>query len=203
MKTDVYSFEKTVTDTSDINVLAEKAAQYCNLDEKETLKLILLCEELVEMLPNLLLYGKGKLWIEAEEKSFEIHTVVEADELLSGMEREKILKVSKSGKNAAAKGIMNKIKIAAELMMANYALSSGVSGDISYDSPPPEFFEMGSYHDPISRSNEWSLLSYKKKVESSPAEWDELERSIIANVADDVIVGIISGKVEITVKKKF
>ncbi len=203
MKTDVYKFEKAVTGLAGINTLAEKAAQYCGLDEKQTLKLMLLCEELVGMLPNLLIYGKGEFWIEAENKSFEIHSVVEAEDLLSSLDREEILKVSKSGRNAAAVGIMNKIKIAAEVMLANYALSNGVSGDVVYDPAPLDFIEMGAYQDPVGYSSEWSLLSYKKKAENNPAKWDELERSIIAKLADDVTVGIISGKVEITVKKKF
>ena len=49
----------------------------------------------------------------------------------------------------------------------------------------------------------WSLTTYKKKVKANTEGWDELERSIIANLADDVTVGILGGKVMITVKKKF
>ena len=66
MKTDVYRFERALSDIDGINELAEKAAAYSGLDEKQKLKLMLLCEELVEMLPNLLLYGKGEFWIETE-----------------------------------------------------------------------------------------------------------------------------------------
>ncbi len=203
MKTDVYRFERAVSELDGINELAGKAASYCGLDEKQELKLMLLCEELIEMLPNLLIYGKGEFWIETENKSFEIHTVVEADDLLSTFDREEILKVSKSGRNAAAVGIMNKIKVAAEVMLANYALSKGVGGDVTYDSPSLEFLEMGAFNDPIGYSDEWSLLTYKKKAKTQTDDWDELERSVIANLADDVTVGIISGKVEITVKKSF
>ncbi len=203
MKTDVYRFERALSDIDSINVLAEKAAAYSGLDEKQRLKLMLLCEELVEMLPNLLLYGKGEFWIETNGSSFEIHSVVEADDLLSSMDREDILKISSTGKNAAAVGIMNKIKIAAEVMLANYALTSGVSGDVTYDAPPLDFIEMGAYQDPVGYSDEWSLLAYKKKAKTEAAKWDELERSIIANLADDVTVGIIGGKVEITIKKVF
>ena len=203
MKTDIYRFEKTVRDIDVINELAEKAAAYSVLDEKQKLKLMLLCEELVEMLPNLLKYGNGEFWIETEGKSFAIHSVVEADDLLSSLEREDILKVSKSGKNAAAVGIMNKIKIAAEVMLANYALSKGVSGDVVYDAPPLDFVEMGACQDPVGYSDSWSLLSYKKKAKAEAEAWDELERSVIANLADDVTVGIIGGKVEVTIKKDF
>ncbi len=204
MKTDVFAFERNVSSVREITGLAEKAASYCGLDEKQKLKLDLLCEELIEMLPNLLVYGKGEFWIEAENKEFEIHSVVEADDLLSSLDREEILKVSRSGKNAAAVGIVNKIKIAAEIMLANYALSKGISGDVDYESPNLDFVEMGAFQDPVGYSDEWSLMCYKTKAKAKASDdWDELERSIIAKLADDVTVGIINGKVEITVKKKF
>lgn len=203
MKTDVYKFERAVSDLDRITELAEKAAAYSGLAENQKLKLLLLCEELIEMLPNLLIYGKGEFWIEANGKNYEIHSSVEADDLLSSMDREEILKVSKSGKNAAAVGIMNKIKIAAEVMLANYALSKGMNGDVAYDAPMLDFVEMGAYYDPVGYANEWSLLTYKKKASTETEAWDELERSIIANLADDVTVGIIGGKVEIVVKKSF
>ena len=202
MKTDVYKFERAVSDIDGINDLAVKAASYSGLDDEQQLKLMLLCEELVEMLPNLLIYGKGEFWIETEGKNIEIHSVVEADDLLTGADRKEIMKVSKTGKNAAATGIMNKIKIAAEMMLANYALSNGVGSDVEYDSTPLEFYDYG-LSDPFSQQDMWSLTAYKKKVKSDTEDWDELERSIIANLADDVTVGIISGKVEITVKKAF
>ncbi|MBO6231587.1 MAG: hypothetical protein J6O50_13585 [Ruminiclostridium sp.] len=202
MKTDVYKFERSTTDIASINGLAEKAAQYCELDKKQSLKLMLLCEELVEMLPNLLQFGNGEFWIETDKKKVEIHSVVEADDLLTSLVREDILKVSSSGKNSAAKGIMNKIRIAAEVMLANYALTNTAAGTLPYDSSSFGFYDAG-LADPYAGGGVWSLGDYRKSVNSDTEEWDELERSIIANIADDVTVGIIGGKVEITVKKKF
>ncbi|HBI53250.1 MAG TPA: hypothetical protein DDX72_10830 [Ruminococcaceae bacterium] len=202
MKTDVYRFERAVSDLDGITEIAEKAASYSRLDEDQELKLMLLCEELIEMLPNLLLYGKGEFWIETKDKDFEIHSVVEADDLLTGTDRKDILKISKSGKNAAAVGVMSKIKAVAETLLANYALSNGVSGEVEYETDPLEFYDYG-ITDPFAQQDMWSLTTYKKKVKANTEGWDELERSIIANLADDVTVGILGGKVMITVKKKF
>ena len=202
MKTDVYRFERAVSDLDSISVLAGKAAAYCGLDKQQEMRLMLLCEELIEMLPNLLLYGKGEFWIETNDKNVEIHSVVEADDLLTGEDRKEIMKVSSSGKNAAATGIMNKIRIAAEVMLANYALSNGVGGDVEYDTEPLDFYDYG-LTDPFAEQDMWSLTAYKKKVKVDSDDWDELERSIIANLADDVTVGIIGGKVKITIKKNF
>ena len=58
MKTDIYKFEKDTADFDSISGIAVKIAAYNELDKKQELKLTLLCEELVEMLPKLLTYGK-------------------------------------------------------------------------------------------------------------------------------------------------
>ena len=62
---------------------------------------------------------------------------------------------------------------------------------------------MGCYADPTGYSNAWSLSNYRSGTKEETKEWDELEKSIIAKLADDVIVGIIGEKVEIVIKKKF
>ena len=202
MKTDVYKFDKKNIDHSAVNDLAVKTAQYNGLDKKQELKLTLLCEELIEMLPNLLIYGNGKMWIENDDGVYQIHAVVEANKTLSSIDREDILKVSTTGKNAAAVGIVNKIRIAAEVMFSNYADTAGTAGSMLAESHYA-YYNMGVYQDPTVDYQLWSLAAYKNSTRNGTEEWDELERSIIANLADDVTVGIIGGKVEITVKKKF
>ena len=203
MKSDIYTFDRVVDNIDDITAIVSKAAAYNRLGHKQELKLLLLSEELVGMLPNLLMCGKGKFWIENIGNKYELHAVVAADDLLSKADREEILSVSKSGKNEAAVGIVNKIKIAAEMMFANYALSVGAAGDVElgFDQNADEIYRMGAYEDPMGYTDQWSLVNYKKKTKVDTAEWDELEKSIIANMADDVTVGIINSKVEITVKK--
>lgn len=204
MKTDIYKFEKAVTDFDSISEAAAKISAYNSLDKKQELRLTLLCEELVELLPNLLIFGNGEFWIENNGSSYEIHAVVEADDLLTAEDREEILSVSSSGKNAAATGIINKIRIAAETMLASYVDSAGASGvystvpDIDY-----AFYDQGMYADPLGYTNAWSLDRYRTEVKKGSDDWDELEKSVIAKVADDVTVGIIKGKVEIIVTKKF
>ena len=205
MKTDVYRFERAVSELDSINELAEKAAAYSGLDEKQKLRLMLLCEELIEMLPNLLIYGKGEFWIETDGKKFAIHSAVEADDLLTSLDREDILKVSTTGKNAAATGIMNKIRVAAEIMLSNCARSAGTSPTMGLDITDPmyAYYSMGMYRDPVAGIDEWSLSAYRDNVKKGDSEWDELERSIIAKLADEVTVGILGGRVEIVIRKEF
>ena len=90
MKTDVYKFERSVDNIDAITDLVTGAAAYNRLNEKQTLKLQLLSEELVEMLPNLLICGTGKFWIENNGPEYEIHAEVVADDLLSKKDRDEI-----------------------------------------------------------------------------------------------------------------
>ena len=49
----------------------------------------------------------------------------------------------------------------------------------------------------------WSLFNYKTAVEEKEDAYAELERSIVAKLADDIIVGVRGKNVEIIVKKSF
>ena len=52
----------------------------------------------------------------------------------------------------------------------------------------------------------WSMQKYKSEVENQNEDseiLDELEKSIIANIADEVQVGVSNQKVELIVQKKF
>jgi hypothetical protein len=51
----------------------------------------------------------------------------------------------------------------------------------------------------------WSLEQYRNDAKSKKESeaWDELEKSVIASVADDVIVGVKGKRADIIVTKKF
>ena len=56
----------------------------------------------------------------------------------------------------------------------------------------------------------WSMKKYKAAIEneathddSAKEKWDELEKSIIVNIADEVKIFIAGNTVEMTVYKKF
>ena len=51
----------------------------------------------------------------------------------------------------------------------------------------------------------WTLNNYvsQKQESTDTAAWDELEKSIVAKLADDVIVGVRGKNVEIVIKKEF
>jgi len=177
----------------------KKSAVYNDLSAKETLKLTLLAEEMIGMIPNLADGYEGEFWIENTGKKYELHASLNMDEYTLSTD-EKLLSVSKSGKNAAAKGIVGKIRSVIDkmsvpgdaAMFVDYGAYSG--GMIDYD--------LGYAHC-------WSLYQYQNAVagaqdSTEKAEaWDELEKSVITKISDDVIVGIKGRKVDIIVKKAF
>jgi hypothetical protein len=61
------------------------------------------------------------------------------------------------------------------------------------------------YCDAMDYSYYWSLERYRTntKREEKTEAWDELEKSVIASVADDVIIGVKGRHADITIIKKF
>jgi hypothetical protein len=49
----------------------------------------------------------------------------------------------------------------------------------------------------------WTLSKYRDSKKGEAEPWDELEKSIIANLADDVVVSVKGKNVEIVISKKF
>ena len=164
----------------------EKAAAYNKLDQKSSNQLRLMAEELISMLPELLEYAEGDFWIEAQNNKYKLRTSLVPTKAMSSDKREKLLSISTTGKNDAGKGILGKILVAAQLMMIDYAQVSATSGN---------FYEMG---------RSWSLDTYRSYAGKEKGQaWDELEKSIIASISDDVVVRIHEKKVEIIITKQF
>ena len=196
MKFKEYTLKDPQQDHRFIPQEAESAGEYLGLDDRSVLRLRLLAEELICMLPQLLYYGPGKFWIEADEKQIELHLKVMADKI-HDYDVDRILSVSSDGKNAAAKGIIGKIAVAVEKMLGN---NENIADYDSY----------GVWSRGLAgsdRSAFWSLEAYKDAFKDKQTQqeysddWDELEKSIIANVADDVRVGVLGGKIDIIVIK--
>lgn len=196
MRSDTYPLQQFSTDFKAIPEMAEKAAAYNELDKRSAQRLRLLSEELICMLPPLLIYGDGSFWIESEGSRYELHLCVAPKDKVE-YDVDKILSVAKSGKNDAAKGILGKLTVGIEYMLKNRA-------KLAKDDPYGAM-KMGATD--YDEDQIWSLNDYRLGLDAEPEaakeSWDELEKSIIANLADDVTVGIIRNKIHIVVKKDF
>ena len=158
MKSDIYELDRLSSDYRAIPAEAEKVAEYTGLDNKKALRLRLLAEEMICMLPQLLIYGKGKFWIENEGTAYELHLTVTPYDSRE-FDRDKVIDVSTNKRNAAAVGIIGKICDAVEILISDRAKLA--------KEDPYRFFMMGATNiNPISDNMAWSLMSYKNAFDS-------------------------------------
>ena len=74
MKSDVYKINKGETDLGVLLTEAERVSVYNSLNEKESLYLRLLAEELVSMLPSIVESYSGEFWIANNGNDYELCT---------------------------------------------------------------------------------------------------------------------------------
>ena len=194
MKSNVFKIINGQRDLTAIFKESESVAQYNGLTHKQTLQLRLLCEEIDGMLPNLIDDYEGALWIEFENGVCKIKISVEIPQLDSG-KKEELIGIAKNKKNAAATGIVGKIRNSIEdFFMKRETVDSFALAMSSV-----------GYSEGVDYTYLWVLDEYRNSVEKEKqAEaWDELEKSVIACVADDVIVGVKGKQAHITIVKKF
>ena len=207
MKSNICKLNEDLTCLEAVLAEVEKVTKYNALEGKKALRLRLLTEELCGMLPGLTQNFDGEFWTENDGNHYELHVKLQAEDMNLAL-REELLAVSKSKKNAAAKGVMGKIRAVAETMLlvaADPALQELTAGEY-YDYHgfnmgfgyinPPFNVETGYVYS-------WSLFNYKTAVEEKEDEYAELERSIVAKLADDIIVAIRGKNVVIVVEKSF
>lgn len=208
MKSNICKLNKDLTCLEAVLAEVEKVTTYNALEDKKALRLRLLAEELCGMLSGLIENFSGEFWAENDGDNYELHVELKADDMSIDL-RDELISVSKSGKNSAAKGIMGKIRAVAETM-----LLAAFDPDLAPMAAPGEFYDYHGYNMSfgyIAPEMEaelgciytWSLFNYKTAVEDKEHEYAELERSIVAKLADDIIVGVRGKNVEIVVKKSF
>lgn len=179
----------------------EKTAQFNGLSETDALRLRLLAEELTELTAGIVGQYQAMFWIEAEGKDFTLDLQLEME--TGTKEREQLIGISSDHRNAAAKGIMGRLRTMLEDCICNYDETGRYCADNGID-----MADLGNMYSAC-KINEnqlaWSLSGYAKGIsrEDQPEEWDELEKSIVANLADDIRVSILGKKIEIVVKKSF
>ena len=198
MKSNVCKIENGTKDLAAILAESERVAAYNGLTHKQALQLRLLCEEVDGMLPNIIDAFEGDLWIEYENGVCKVNVSIQIPALSAG-KKEELVGVAKNKKNAEAVGIIGKIRSGIEdLFLAHDAV-------LDYSFAAESFHLATGYSEGVDYAYIWSLEQYRNSVskEEQADKWDELEKSVIASVADDVVVGVKGKQVDIIVTKSF
>ena len=201
MKSDVIFVKNSGAGFNEALEQAELVAKFKNLPEKSALHLRLLTEEMMGMMHALTGQKDAKFWIEDQDGVFSLHLQVET--LMTAEKRRQLLAASKSGANSAAKGLTGKLRDLFQRVMEpeNEDFSADMLIGSQYVYSETNFSYMTT-----TAASLWSLRSYQAAAEEDSAkkeQWDELEKSVVARLADDVQIGIAGQNVEMIIIKKF
>ena len=190
MKSEVIKISRNEDNLNKILYETQKTAEYKSLDAKQAVKMRLIAEEFVGMLKELSQDFEGEFWIESENLDFSFIAQIYINEVMDLKTKRRFVEVSSAKKNTT-KGIMGKIRDVVEnLLYPENAMYS--ASFISYQ-----------LETAVLLNDQWTLNRYKDAERDNTEPWDELEKSIIANIADDVSVSVKGNNVEIAIMKNF
>ena len=187
---------------------ADSYAGDAGLDKRDALRLNLLVEETLGMVKAMVNDFYGRLWFSGDDGVCEIH--LEATANMDSDRKQELLSVSSSGRNAAAKGFMgmlgdvissalHNIGRAVDTAYAESALSGNIIAPAGVGNP--NLYDLT----PV-----WTLDQYRANVEKGRLEGDaleqakqDLEKSIVANLADNIVVGVKGDRIELVITKRF
>lgn len=200
MKTDVILVSAKGAQMEKALAQVDKVADYKDLSPKNKLHLRLLTEEMMGMMRSLTGESEGSFWIEDSDSVYRLHLEVVTS--MDSSKREQLLAASSSGKNESARGLMGRLRD---------FFDRGADEDIAAISGPMMMQGMYDYSSTPSLDWEWSMLRYEEALSAQVREnrseakeaWDELEKSVVAHVADDIKVSIRGRRVEMIIEKKF
>ena len=198
MKSNICKINDGVKDLDAILKECEKFAEYNAFEKKQALHLRLLCEEIDGLLPNILGDFAGDFWIEYQDGVCKINVSIEFFDF-SVEKKTELIKIAKNKKNSAVNGIVARIRSAIE----DFFLDGGDVRD--YEMLDNSYFAIENTDGVNYYSIIWNLKQHKKMVQQKKNEddWDELEKSIIASIADDITVGVKGRRANIVIIKKF
>lgn len=175
---------------------------------KTALHIRLLTEELICMVHNIFEGFLGNLWLESNRTDDGVicKICLSGNRVLDPKQEDQLISVSSTGRNEYAKGILGMIREA-------FRVNAQYSADKEYMKgfyAENNWYGMGikkkAAVEDENGENCWSLSNYRDNLsdnrESSAEEIDELERSIIAQLADDVKVWITDETTEVVIVKR-
>ncbi|SFG13861.1 hypothetical protein [Oribacterium sp. WCC10] len=175
------------------------------LDKKKAIHLRLLAEETIGMVSAMTRDFDARFWIEHEADEYRVK--LQVDTIMDKAKKEALLSVSTKGQNVLAKGFMGKIGDIIENSLLSFDESMKLQQEYGV-AIPYDFTGMGVMNDmsTVGMPMVWTLSNYKESLQEASGEdeqvrdmYDELEKSIVASLARDVIVGVKRDRVEMTI----
>ena len=183
----------------------ERTAAHLNFGKKEALRLRLLAEETLGMVQAITGDFEALFWLETlRGKTVELHL-----RAVAGMDYDKkqeLIAASSSGKNEASRGFMGMVRDLFERGMHSFEEVNRMQ--LRYGGAPLAVGTLGAYNmDGMAVvPYTWSLEQFRENLEAERRESeaaeearDELEKSIVASIADDVRVFVEGNRVELTI----
>ena len=207
MKTDVITVYSDLRGREEAMDTAERFAAYNGIKGKEAMHLRLLTEETICMVHGILDDFRADFWLETKQTKYGLLCMIclSADKQANRVQEKQILSVSTSGKNENAKGIGGKIR---ELLRRSLQTTS--ADDEKFLKSINEAclgIGTGSTIFPAPSADFWSLQLYRQKLsdnkDTKAEEWDELEKSIISKLADEVKVWLENDRTEVVIERYF
>ena len=169
-----------------------------DLDHKAGLRIRLLAEETMNLIRSITGEMDAEFFLERDDDQVRLH--LNTNTIMFAQKRKELMEISTSKENAAAKGFMGKIREVFELAMLPKDERSARESRIG----------MMGLVDPTAlsatSSETWKMSNYKSSVEDMDQDTEfaqearnELERSILGNIAKEVEISIIGDDVKMTI----
>ncbi len=183
----------------------EDFSRLMGFDERSARRARLLAEETMSMVRAIVDEFSANFWMESTpDCNCELHLQAEAS--MDYDKKQELISASTKQRNEASVGIMGKIKDFIEDSL--YNMQDGASVAIG------ESQAMGMAGMVMNDIHmwSWSLEQYRQDVQEQKEKGDdeaiddlldELEKSIVANIADDVKVSVKGNSIEMIIRKNF
>ena len=183
---------------SDANEIMKEFAAKNGITGKDYYHLGLLTEEVLGMANQILHVYDGELWVEGTAAGYEIILEAAVHEKNGG----------KAVPTASPEGFMAKI---AEMLNCSYVFENTMETPEDLAGMLPDYMRYGIQEEKEAKvwAGRWSLSAYRdnlrnRREENPKAEpaLDELEKSIVAHLADEVTIGIHGQKIRLVIAKE-
>ena len=169
-----------------------------DLDHKAGLRIRLLAEETMNLIRSITGEMDAEFFLERDDNQVRLH--LNTNTIMFAAKRKELMEISTSKENAAAKGFMGKIREVFELAMLPKDERStresrigmmGLVDPTALSATSSETWKMSNYKDSVDKMDQDTEFAQEAR--------NELERSILGNIAKEVEISIIGDDVKMTI----